>query len=49
MSESPEMLLTEIDHVAIAGDGLEADIDYYKRAFGATVAHREIVEQDGVE
>lgn len=49
MSDSPEMLLTEIDHVAIAVHDLEAAIDYYKRAFGATVAHREIVEQDGVE
>ena len=49
MSDSPEMLLTEIDNVAIAVNDLEAAIDYYKRAFGATVAHREIVEQDGVE
>ena len=49
MSDSPEMLLTEIDHVAIAVHDLEAAIDYYKRAFGATVTHREIVEQDGVE
>ena len=43
------MLLTEIDHVAIAVKDLEAAIDYYKRAFGATVEHREIVESDGVE
>ena len=43
------MLLTEIDHVAIAVNDLEAAIDYYKRAFGATVDHREIVESDGVE
>ena len=43
------MILTEIDHVAIAVNDLEAAIDYYERAFGATVAHREIVEQDGVE
>lgn len=43
------MLLTEIDHVAIAVKDLEAAIDYYKRAFGATVTHREVVEQDGVE
>ena len=49
MVDSSEMLLTEIDHVAIAVNDLEAAIDYYKRAFGATVAHREIVEQDGVE
>ncbi len=43
------MILTEIDHVAIAVKDLEAAIDYYKRAFGATVDHREIVERDGVE
>src|SRR5829696_1882486 len=43
------MLLTEIDHVAIAVRDLEAAIDYYASAFGATVAHREIVERDGVE
>ncbi|MCU1368488.1 MAG: methylmalonyl-CoA epimerase [Ilumatobacteraceae bacterium] len=43
------MLLTEIDHVAIAVRDLEAAIDYYQRAFGATVEHREIVVSDGVE
>src|SRR3954462_3522667 len=43
------MLLTEIDHVAIAVSDLEAAIDYYGRAFGATVDHREGVESDGVE
>jgi methylmalonyl-CoA epimerase len=43
------MLLTEIDHVAIAVRDLEAAIDYYQRAFGATVEHREVVESDGVE
>ncbi|MBU6202346.1 MAG: VOC family protein, partial [Acidobacteria bacterium] len=32
------MLLTEIDHVAIAVRDLEAAIDWYRRAFGATVA-----------
>ncbi len=43
------MLLTEIDHVAIAVKDLDAAIDYYRRAFGAVVEHREIVESDGVE
>ena len=43
------MLLTEIDHVAIAVRDLEAAIDYYATAFGATVHHREIVDHDGVE
>jgi len=43
------LLLTEIDHVAIAVHDLEAAIAYYAAAFGATVDHREIVERDGVE
>ena len=43
------MILTEIDHIAIAVTDLEAAIDYYKRAFGAEVDHREIFESDGVE
>jgi len=43
------MLLTEIDHVAIAVRDLEAAIEYYHRAFGATVDHREVVASDGVE
>ena len=42
------MLLTEIDHIAIAVRDLDAAVDYYRRAFGAEVAHRE-VERDGVE
>jgi methylmalonyl-CoA epimerase len=42
-------VLTEIDHVAIAVNDLEAAIDYYQRAFGASVVHREVVESDGVE
>jgi methylmalonyl-CoA/ethylmalonyl-CoA epimerase len=43
------MLLTEIDHVAIAVNDLDAAVTYYEEAFGATVAHRETVESDGVE
>jgi methylmalonyl-CoA/ethylmalonyl-CoA epimerase len=43
------VILTEIDHVAIAVYDLEAAISYYQRAFGATVDHREVVESDGVE
>ena len=44
-----ELLLTEIDHVAIAVNDLEAAIAWYAEAFGATVDHRERVESDGVE
>ena len=43
------MLLTEIDHIAIAVKDLEAAIAYYASAFGAEVHHREIVDSDGVE
>ena len=43
------MVLTEIDHIAIAVKDLEAALAYYQHAFGATVDHREVVESDGVE
>lgn len=43
------MALTEVDHVAIAVRDLDGAIDWYKETFGATVAHREVVERDGVE
>jgi methylmalonyl-CoA epimerase len=42
-------MLTEIDHVAIAVNDLEAAVAYYQNVFGATVDHREVVESDGVE
>jgi methylmalonyl-CoA epimerase len=41
--------LTEIDHVAIAVNDLEAAIAYYADTFGATVTHRERIDSDGVE
>ena len=43
------MLLTEIDHIAIAVNDLEAAIGYYRDTFGCEVEHRETVERDGVE
>ena len=43
------MVLTEIDHVAIAVRDLDAAIDWYRNALGAEVEHREVVERDGVE
>jgi methylmalonyl-CoA/ethylmalonyl-CoA epimerase len=42
-------MLTEIDHVAIAVNDLEAAIEYYRIAYGVEVEHREVVERDGVE
>jgi methylmalonyl-CoA epimerase len=44
-----KMLLTEIDHVAIAVEDLDEGIAWYEGTFGATVEHRETVESDGVE
>jgi len=44
-----ELILTEIDHVAIAVNDLDAAIAWYAETFGATVDHRETVESDGVE
>jgi len=41
--------LTEIDHVAIAVRDLDSAVAWYQEMFGATVAHREVVERDGVE
>ena len=43
------MLLTRIDHVAVAAHDLEAAIDSHRRAFGAEVHHRGVVERDGVD
>jgi len=43
------VLLTEIDHVAIAVNDLEAAVEYYKTTFGCEVEHREVVDRDGVE
>lgn len=43
------MPLTEVDHVAIAVRDLDAAIDWYAATFDAEVAHREVVERDGVE
>jgi methylmalonyl-CoA epimerase len=44
-----DAVLTEIDHVAIAVRDLDAAIAWYADNFGATVAHRERIESDGVD
>lgn len=44
-----EPLLTELDHVGIAVDDLDAAIAYYADTFGAAVTHRERIDSDGVE
>jgi methylmalonyl-CoA epimerase len=42
-------VLTEIDHVGLAVRDIDATVDWYRTAFGATVAHRERIESDGVD
>lgn len=42
-------LLTEIDHVALAVRDLDEAVAWYRATFGADLAHREVVEADGVE
>ncbi|MFI5053011.1 MAG: VOC family protein, partial [Acidimicrobiia bacterium] len=42
-------MFTEIDHIAIAVNDLEAAIEYYRDAYDVEVEHREVVERDGVE
>ena len=42
------MLLQRIDHVGYAVEDLEEAIAHHERRYGATVAHRERLEADGV-
>lgn len=47
MTDTPG--LTEIDHVAIAVRDLDAAVAWYAETLGAIVAHREVIDSDGVE
>ena len=40
---------TQIDHVGIAVADLEAEVERYRRTFGLEPAHRERMEDQGVE
>ncbi|MDP8956211.1 MAG: methylmalonyl-CoA epimerase [Actinomycetota bacterium] len=42
-------LLTDVDHVGIAVNDLEAAVNEYRRAFGVEPVHRERVEDQGVD
>ncbi|MGH2674928.1 MAG: methylmalonyl-CoA epimerase [Actinomycetota bacterium] len=42
-------MLDDVDHVGIATNDLEAEVDRYRRAFGVEPVHRETVEGQGVE
>jgi methylmalonyl-CoA/ethylmalonyl-CoA epimerase len=45
----PGGVLTELDHIGLAVNDIEATVSWYERMFGATVAHQERIESDGVE
>lgn len=42
-------MLDDIDHVGIAVTDLEAAVERYRRSFGVEPAHRETIEDQGVE
>ena len=42
-------MLRRVDHVALAVSDLNASIEHYQRAWGLTLAHREVVAEQGVE
>jgi methylmalonyl-CoA epimerase len=42
-------MLDRVDHVGIAVANLDGAIEHYERAFGVSLAHRERVEEQGVE
>ena len=42
------MRLQRIDHVGLAVENLDEAVAYHERLYGATVAHREMMERDGV-
>ena len=42
-------MLRRVDHVALAVSNLNASIEHYQRVWGLTLAHREVVAEQGVE
>ncbi len=42
-------MLTEVDHVGIAVEDLEAAVEHHRRTLGLEPVHREVVEAQGVE
>lgn len=42
-------MLTDVDHVGIAVEDLEAAVERYRAIFGLNPAHREVVLSQGVE
>jgi methylmalonyl-CoA/ethylmalonyl-CoA epimerase len=42
-------MFAQIDHVGVAVEDLEAAIALHEQAYGLSLSHREVVEQQGVE
>ena len=42
-------MLRRVDHVALAVSDLSVSIEHYQRVWGLTLAHREVVAEQGVE
>lgn len=42
-------MLTDIDHVGIAVEDLDAAVEHYRRSLGVEPVHREVVRSQGVE
>ena len=42
-------MFAQIDHVGVAVDDLDAAIALHERTYGLALAHREVVEEQGVE
>jgi methylmalonyl-CoA/ethylmalonyl-CoA epimerase len=43
------LMFSRIDHVGVAVDAIEPALELYRDSFELTVAHREVVEEQGVE
>jgi methylmalonyl-CoA epimerase len=42
-------VLIEVDHVGIAAENLDAEVERYRRVLGLEPVHREVVKSQGVE
>ncbi len=47
--ELPVVELVDVDHVALAVEDLDEALDDHRDAFGLTVDHREVLDEEGVE
>jgi methylmalonyl-CoA/ethylmalonyl-CoA epimerase len=43
------LMFSRIDHIGVAVEALEPALELYRDSFELTVAHREVVEEQGVE